>query len=316
MKAIGGYFELELSNNQEYHRDAIRLNSGRNALEYILRTNKYRKLYIPKYTCDVLLQPLKKLKVSFEMYEVDMNLEPDFEFSIIGENEGFLYTNYFGLKDKFVNSLIGKCNNLIVDNAQAFYSKPIGEADVFYSPRKFFGVPDGAYAYCSRNKNEPMLEQAQSFMRVEHLTSRIDKDPEFGYPAFLENEKRLDQEPMMTMSRLTRRILSSVDYKFIAKRRLENFHYLNRALNSMNAVRFSLDNIEVPMIYPFLSDDLNLRTRLLKNRVYTPQYWPNVLRWTSKNSLEYKLTTETVFLPIDQRYDLNDMDRMLQIIGI
>jgi hypothetical protein len=33
--SIGGYFELELSRGEEYHSDAIRLNTGRNAFEYI-----------------------------------------------------------------------------------------------------------------------------------------------------------------------------------------------------------------------------------------------------------------------------------------
>ena len=36
MKEIGGYFELELVQNKEYHFDAIKLNSARNAFKYII----------------------------------------------------------------------------------------------------------------------------------------------------------------------------------------------------------------------------------------------------------------------------------------
>ena len=36
MNPIGGYFELELRKGEEYHKEAIRLNSGRNAFEYVL----------------------------------------------------------------------------------------------------------------------------------------------------------------------------------------------------------------------------------------------------------------------------------------
>ena len=57
MSAIGGYFELELNKQGEYHQDAIRLNTGRNALEYIILANNYKKIYIPYITCAVLLQP-------------------------------------------------------------------------------------------------------------------------------------------------------------------------------------------------------------------------------------------------------------------
>ena len=65
MKAIGGYFELELQKNEEYHKDALSLNTGRNALEYILKANAYKKIYIPYFTCDVLLQPILKLKLKY-----------------------------------------------------------------------------------------------------------------------------------------------------------------------------------------------------------------------------------------------------------
>ena len=44
MNAIGGYFGLELDKKNEYHSEAIRLNTGRNALEYILISGFYKKL--------------------------------------------------------------------------------------------------------------------------------------------------------------------------------------------------------------------------------------------------------------------------------
>ena len=55
MESIGGYFSLELPKYEEYHKDAIRLNTGRNCLEYILRARRYSKVYIPYYTCEVIL---------------------------------------------------------------------------------------------------------------------------------------------------------------------------------------------------------------------------------------------------------------------
>lgn len=37
MKAIGGYFELELNDGHEWHASAMRLNTARNVFEYVLR---------------------------------------------------------------------------------------------------------------------------------------------------------------------------------------------------------------------------------------------------------------------------------------
>lgn len=72
---IGGYFSLELPFSEEYHKDAIRLNTGRNCLEYILRVRKHSKVYIPYYTCDVLLEPFEKLGIRYEFYHINFAFE-------------------------------------------------------------------------------------------------------------------------------------------------------------------------------------------------------------------------------------------------
>ena len=55
MNAIGGYFGLELDKENEYHSEAIRLNTGRNALEYILISGFYKKIYLQKKEKVILL---------------------------------------------------------------------------------------------------------------------------------------------------------------------------------------------------------------------------------------------------------------------
>ncbi|WP_129594606.1 hypothetical protein [Seramator thermalis] len=147
MNSIGGYFELELPHGEEYHKNAIRLNTGRNAFEYILRAKAYQKVYLPYYTCDVMLEPIQKLNIQFEFYSIDEFFQPIFDFSIIKDDEVFVYNNYLGICDNQVKEVAAKCKNLIIDNSQAFYSMPLPGVNTFYSPRKFFGIPDGAYLY-------------------------------------------------------------------------------------------------------------------------------------------------------------------------
>lgn len=40
---IGGYFELELKKGTDYHSKALKLNTGRNAFEYILKVKGYKR---------------------------------------------------------------------------------------------------------------------------------------------------------------------------------------------------------------------------------------------------------------------------------
>ena len=114
MNPIGGYFEFELPQSEEYHNNAIRLNTGRNAFEYILRTKEYKKVYLPYYTCDVMLEPIKKLELDFEFYNIDKNFAPIFDFTRVKTQDVFVYTNYFGICDNQVHNVSHKCQNLIV----------------------------------------------------------------------------------------------------------------------------------------------------------------------------------------------------------
>lgn len=314
MKSIGGYFELELRKGKPYHVDAFQLNTGRNALELILRVRNYTKVYIPYYTCEVLLEPFKKMNVEFQFYSIDENLEPIFDTKIIKEDEGFLYTNYFGLKDRFINSFVKSCRNLIVDNAQSFFSKPQLDVPTFYSCRKFFGVPDGAYLYTNKilDKSFP---QDSSLERFEHLLGRIELGAEMMYSKFKENDDDLCGQPIKVMSRLTQSLLESINYKRIAKIRQQNFEFLHNILKKDNLIKFDYSQDAVPMVYPFLiNKGAKLKQELILNKIFVPTYWPNVFEWAKREQFDYFLAENIVSIPVDQRYNYEDLDSILSII--
>ena len=55
MMSIGGYFELEIREGKHFHQGAIKLSTARQCFEYILKARRYTKVYIPYYTCDVII---------------------------------------------------------------------------------------------------------------------------------------------------------------------------------------------------------------------------------------------------------------------
>ncbi len=230
---IGGYFQLELRTGAHYHSNALALNSGRNAFNYILRAKAYRKVYLPYFTCHVMQEPIKKLGVETENYHINDSFEPIFDYSRVESDEVLVYTNYFGLCDHIVTSIAGKCRNIIVDNAQSFFSRPLPEIDTFYSARKFFGVPDGAYLYIHNSPAEVFgeIQVNTAFARCEHLLKRIETGAEDGYDAFKRNEKAFTGEPIKLMSLLARRILEGIDYRYVAEQRRRNYRYLDEHLS-------------------------------------------------------------------------------------
>lgn len=315
-KPIGGYFELELKDNGTvYHDSAIMLNSGRNALEYILLNEKYKKIFLPYYTCDVTLQPFKRQNIEFEFYKLNECLLP--ELVNVDNNEALFYVNYYGLMNNKIHSLSKKYKNIIVDNSQSFYTMPIENIPTLYSPRKFFGLPDGGFAYVPNSK-EYNLDYDKSEDRISHLIKRIETGPESGYVLFKENDTKLDNLPIGKMSRLTKRLLKNIDFRQVKNIRYRNFEIIHKALQELNELTpiINEENICGPMVYPFLRKGNNkLRNHLIKNKVFVATYWPNVKKWFGNiNSFEYYLVDNLVPLPIDQRYSLDDMKFVINII--
>lgn len=310
---IGGYFELELSCGEHYHKNALRLNTASSCLEYILRCHDYRKVYVPYFTCETVVRPFKLLHIDYEFYAINEKLEP-VSLPILKDNEAFLYTNYFGLKQDCVERLAAHLRDrLIVDNAQAFYDKPITGVDTFYSARKFFGVPDGAYLYCEKKINEP-LKKDTSYHRMGHLLKRIDLGAEAGYGDFRLNDDTLAEQPLMHMSSLTERLLGSINYQSVKDIRRDNYRLLENGLGKINQLDLNMSNDEVPMVYPFMTDNANLKTKLIKNKIFVATYWPNIFEWCNNSSWEFQLAEKGCFLPVDQRYGEKEMKRIIEVI--
>ena len=315
--AIGGYFELELPHGREYHESALKLNSGRHCLEYILRLRGYSKIWIPYYTCRVVLEPIIKLGLEYDFYHINKNLEPLFCYESLCENDAFLYTNYFGLKNRQIKSLPTKYN-IIVDNSMAFFASPLPTFDTFYSARKFFGVPDGAYLYTYDGSQLGVeIPDTISNQRFSHLLRRIEFGAEAGYADFKANDAAFSGQAIMRLSRITERILSSIDYEYIESRRFENFSFFNLHLGQYNLLSEDLCKAidGVPLVYPFVVEKPGLREILISNRIYVAQYWPYLACEPGNGSMEQLLTEQLIALPIDHRITQNSLVTILTIVN-
>ena len=317
-EGIGGYFELELPDHGGFlHDNGVLLNSGRNALEYVLMAlGDVKHLYIPYYTCDVVLEPIGKLCIPYSYYHINQKLEIE-SLPSLQSGDYLIYTNYFGIKDEYVKVLAGYYGtSLIVDNAQAWFATPIAGVSTIYSPRKFVGLPDGGIAFCTKHMDDSSFVQDVSCKRCSHLLKRIDLGPSEGYDDFKENSKQLIGQPIKRMSKLTRRMLTSIDFDAIKDIRRTNFEFLHEHLKKTNLFAVPLMNsFACPMVYPYLSDETSMRQRLIANKLFVATYWPNVKSWMADDGLERVFVDRLIPLPVDQRYGMAEMKTILSIIG-
>lgn len=316
MKAIGGYFALA---DREFgffpHSDGILLNTGRNALEYILRNiPNIKGIWIPYYTCEVVLEPIQKLNIQYFFYHINLNFEIEDNIKL-DSGQYIIVNNYYGIKDAYIKTLYHRYGDrLIVDCAQALFAESIPNSKSFYSCRKFVGVADGGVAYGVADESSTTYPLDDSSDHNSHLKIRKEHGAEAGFHDYQINENKLDNQPIRRISNETKDILNHIDYKRIISRRRNNFECLHKALFNLNKLQLpSVDSFVCPMVYPFYSEDIDLKKRLIQNKIFVATYWPNVLEWCKSNDLEYDLTTHIVPLPIDQRYGFEDMEIIIYL---
>ena len=301
MREIGGYLELECGKSHPYHT-GVYLNSGRNALRYIIRSLGIKKLHVPRYTCPVVWQAIGAEGCKIDFYDIDERFFPTQQF---GKEDFVLYNNYFGVLGCNVSEMATQYPNLIVDNAQAFYSRQTGRA-AFYSPRKFFGLPDGGIAVFKDTSDDKCLslETDVSVDRMRHLLNRIEFGAEAGYDDFKTSSKMLIGAPVMKMSKLTRALTGNIDVADALAKRRGNFAYIREHLPTSFPIAMAAD--DVPMVYPYVTDDTSLRARLIKQKIFVASYWPGI---SECGDLQERILP----LPIDQRYNMEDMKRIVNL---
>lgn len=318
-KPIGGYFEWEFPVLKDFtlHDKAVLVNSGKHALEFVLRTlPNIKRIWIPFFTCIDVLYPIKRLGITYKFYHIDHNLEILQDSIELQDGDYVLCTNYYGIKDQYIKSLFdvyGDC--LIVDNAHALFCKSNLSIHQIYSPRKFLGMPDGGIVVSPLSGKIADLPYDKSFDRCSQLLKRLELSPSEGYADYKANGKKNIDTPLSRMSVISESILRSVDLDKIKDKRRSNFAFLHNSLVGTNNLSIpSLEEFEAPLVYPYWSNNSSLKQKLIKNQVFVATYWPNVFEWCAETELEYVLASNIICIPCDQRYTEEDMKRIIAII--
>jgi hypothetical protein len=317
-EAMGGYFELELQSGHRPFADAHGFNLARSAFQALLQARRVRRVFVPYFICSVMPDAARTIDVEVVGYELDEALElPD--LPRLAPEEMLLYVDYFGLKADYIRSTLSGHypNALIVDNSQALFSPALPGVPTLYSPRKFVGVPDGGWLV-----NAPAnLEQPEPGTSVGHfvaLLGRLGNAPEAHYADFVRTEEILSEQGLKGMSWATTRLLDSIDYRSVRRRREANFSQLHAALSAINAFKPAHAPGTAALCYPLMSEDAAsasaLRAALLEQRIFVPSYWREVLNDPRAPALERDLSARLLPLPIDQRYGPQQIDRLASII--
>ena len=314
MREIGGYIELDTYGLPMLHEGAISLNCGRNALAYLLRVRRISRLWIPKFICDSITDICDREGVPYSFYSIGFDLLPSQNIEL-GEGEFLYFVNYYSQFDnEKISEYVDRYKRIIVDQAQSYFQLPIAGIDTLYTCRKYFGVADGAFLYTDANLDEE-LSKDESFERMHFILGRYERTASEFYKENAANNEFFTNEPIKYMSKLTNNLLHGISYEKVKKRREENYSYLHQKLGNLNTLKLS----EKPgtFMYPLLIDEgAYLRKKLQERRIYIPTLWPDVFNWCDEIECEYIMAKNILPLPIDQRYGIEDMDYVINLIRL
>lgn len=314
-REIGGYLQLESYRGAPVHRDAVALDCGRNCLAYLAELRGIEAVWLPDWLCGSVRGVCEREGVTVHTYAIGEDMLPVYDFEV-GAGEWLYLVDYYGqLGAKDVDEALRRSGGrLIVDETHGLYRSAWEGADTLWTCRKWLGVPDGAYVVTkdgARLSRE--LPRAESRGRMAHVLGRAERSSSEFLGAHREADASFVSEPVSRMSAIAESLLAAVDHGAVKARRRENWGVLHAGLGDANGL--ALRCPEVPFMFPLLVGDSDgLRAQLAARGVFVPTLWPNVLTDEGVGPTARRYARDVLPLPLDQRYDENDMEYVIEAV--
>ena len=297
------------------HSQAIAFQSARAAFCALLETGKPERIWMPRLICDSMVAPVVSAGIDVAFYELTADLRVAAPVKP-NRSDWLLYVNYFGICGHGSADTLSRFDpqRVVLDHAQAFYAAPAACLAAIYSPRKFFGLPDGGLLVTEVPIPLPAADTG-SVARMQHLLLRLNGSPEEGFREFQRAEETLGDFRPRGMSVLTRKLLASYDVEAARMRRNRNFRRLDQLLGGRNPAPSALGDVDGPLCYPYVGGAAGAAVGTARApRFHSLLLWPEVLGRVAAGSIEEHWVRSVLALPCDQRYGDEEMTDMAMLV--
>jgi len=300
--------------------------NARCAVYAVCRSVKPGIAWLPSYLCGAILDPIRNLNLPIRYYHAGPNLQTVTADWIGDVRPGdlVLLIHYFGFPNTtFPADLLRSRGAVIIEDASQglFVKQQYPESVcIVYSPRKFFGVPDGGLmtSHCNYKLDPEVLESPPTewWKRALAVTQMRREFDLLGgesawFPLFRHVEEDFPLGPYRSSDLARVLIETGTDYQLIKKTRRENYLALLELLKEF-ALFPELDTETVPLGFPVCVDD-RLRDKVLEflhgQRIYPPVHWRIEGIVPEEYRESHSLSRRILTLICDQRYAICDMER-------
>lgn len=346
-KEIGGFFDFDINSIKEngIERKILTddvnnkyLISGRQAIEYCLdHIDSNKKVLLPSFLCHSMIEPFLRKNYELFFYNIDKNLNVKISdinnLSNQYEIETVFIVPYFGF-DTIIYDEKLNIKNKIIDITQSLYSNlDLNNYDYcIASLRKWGTCIDGGFARNLKNifnidiNYQPYEKLTQSEnisaqQKYMYLNENIGEKEDFlkNYSRF--SKYLQESKNYTTMSDLSKKIYESLDIDYIRSRRIENYNYLLDKIRKYDFINIIFNKkiaSEVPLYFPIYVENCRdeFQKFMIEKKIYLPIIWPKAQILDSYNiNKESEYIYENIIcIPIDQRYNKEDMDMIINAI--
>lgn len=326
--------------------DEAWLSTGRSAISFALeealrrRPGMGRTALVPPYTCHTVIEPVLDAGYHIQTYPVDGALFTDGGAILSAAEECgasvVLVHRYFGFDTlpgigEAVEAMRERGIVTVEDRTQCLYSgfAPLPADYTVGSVRKWAGMPDGGFAVCREGAfpvkpagPDTALEAAKTaagLAKYRYLFENAGDKPSF-LEAFREAEEILcRQDRYYAASGLSLRMQAALDTDALRRKRRENYRTLLEGLRDCPGVRPlfpELPEDAVPLYFPLRveKDRAALQSWLREADIYAPIIWPRPEALPPVCPEAEDLYQHLLCIPVDQRYDWDDMERAAERI--
>ena len=334
-----GYFE---SFNEKGHCTWLR--SGREALHLVALNKKSDTqrpiILMPAYCCHSMVDPFLKAGWSVEFYPLNEDLTADVQILYMlltsRHPEAVLTMNYFGSASTkptvdCVKTVSSSCVCIEDFSHCTFGLSHIFNPEVDYyisSIRKSVGVCDGAVIICKKPLDESLVLDAETDFsvtrkNVQTIKWRYNYSQDAGLKtAFLNHlrmkESELDAfEGVHRISNDAKKQLACLNGSEIAlARRVNMKHMLELTKGKVETVPDIEKCINgAPFSFPIMTGNRDeVQKKLAERGVYAPVLWPISDAARATCSVSARMADLMLSIPIDQRYNYDDIEDVAKII--
>lgn len=334
-----GYFE---SFNQ--YGKCTWLRSGREALYLValnLNVDKDQPVVLmPAYCCHSMVDPFEKAgwKVVYYRLNKDLTANIDYLKQLLVEvrPKAVLTMNFYGSAStaeavEVIKSSCLECVCIEDFSHCTFSLASIYNPQVDYyvtSIRKSVGVCDGSVILSKNALDESWVEEGETeFMtsrrdsqklKAEYTYSQRPEKKNIFFPELRRQEGELDAfEGVLRISKTGMEMLGVLNGEMIAYARRCNMKHILKLIGgkveSVPGIERCLDG--APFSLPILVKNRDeVQQKLAKRGVYAPVLWPICDEARAVCPVSARMADEMLSIPIDQRYNYDDIEEIAKII--